>query len=87
MGQQPDEALEVLRTIWNARGQTREELDEAFGTARSCKNMANVGFDGWAEDEADLRAAWRTRLEREGKLNDGAGSIADLIAGPAEGRQ
>jgi len=42
---------------------------------------AGVGFDEYAAgDEADRRAAWRARLEREGKLRP-AGSLRDLILG------
>jgi hypothetical protein len=48
--------------------------------------MANVGFQDMAEDDADVRAAWRDRLQREGKLNPEGGSLADLILGPAERR-
>ena len=76
------EALEVLREVWSAQGQDETGLDEAFGHhghGKSCKNMRNVGFDG--EDE-DLRAAWRGRLEREGKLA-ASGTVADLVFGPA----
>ena len=48
--------------------------------------MADVGFDGLAGDDGDLRAAWRARLEREGKLNPGADSVRDLILGRSEDR-
>ena len=83
------EALEVLRTVWSATGQSEAELDEAFGHhgshqhghGKSCKNMRNVGFDG---DDEDLRAAWRGRLEREGKLAR-SGSLADLVFGATPG--
>ena len=74
------EALEVLREVWSAQGQGG--LDEAFGhhgPGKSCRAMKNVGFDG---DDEDLRAAWRGRLEREGKLT-GGGTVADLVFGPA----
>jgi hypothetical protein len=37
--------------------------------------MRHVGFD---EVDDDLRAAWRAKLEREGKL--GARTVADLLA-------
>jgi hypothetical protein len=81
MSRQPDEALEVLRGVWSAQGQTSAELAEACGTKKSCKNMADVGFDGLADADGDLRAAWRARLQREGKLNPGSGSVRDLILG------
>jgi hypothetical protein len=66
-----DQALMVLRDIWHAREQS--ELPQGHGKA--CKNMKHVGFD---EVDDDLRAAWRAKLEREGKL--GARTVADLLA-------
>jgi len=86
MSREPDEALGVLRGIWSARGQTSADLDEDCGTTKSCKRMADVGFDGMADADGDLRTAWRARLEREGKLNPGAGSVRDLVFGAAESR-
>ena len=84
MSNQPDEAIEVLRGVWSAQGQTSADLDEACGSSKSCKKMADVGFDELAGDDGDLRAAWRARLEREGKLNPAAGSLRDLVLGSAE---
>src|SRR5579875_778196 len=69
---QAQEARNVLRGIWTAQGQGSEDLDEAcghHGPGKSCKNMANVGF---GDTDDDLRAAWRGRLEREGKLMTGS---------------
>ena len=85
MSRQADEALEVLRGVWDAQGQSSADL-EACGTSKSCKSMANINFDGLAGPDGDLRTAWRTRLEREGKLKSGTGSIGDLILGSAEVR-
>jgi hypothetical protein len=82
MSREPDETLEVLRGIWSAQGQTSADLDDASG-GKSCKRMADVGFgelDGGGE--VDVRAAWRARLEREGKLKPGA-SVAGLVLGPS----
>jgi hypothetical protein len=84
---QTDDALEVLRGVWSARGQTSADIDEACGTQKSCKKMADVGFDGLAGADGDLRAAWRDRLRREGKLNAEADGIRDLVLGSAEPRQ
>jgi hypothetical protein len=81
---EPDEAIDVLRAVWTASGRTSAELDELFGSAKSCKNMQNVGFDDFAGSEGDIRSAWRATLEREGKLRDRPGSIADLVLGTAE---
>ncbi len=86
MSREPDETLDVLREVWSAQGQGVADLDEATGAGKSCKRMASVGFQDMADDEGDLRAAWRERLQREGKLNPGGGSIADLILGSAERR-
>jgi hypothetical protein len=86
MSREPDEALGVLRGIWSAQGQTSADLDDDCGTTKSCKRMADVGFDGMADADGDLRTAWRARLEREGKLNPGAASVRDLVFGSAESR-
>jgi hypothetical protein len=85
MSRQADEALEVLRGVWDAQGQSSADL-EACGTSKSCKSMANINFDGLAGPDGDLRTAWRTRLEREGKLNPTAATVGDLVLGPAEAR-
>jgi hypothetical protein len=78
-----EEALEVLRGVWSAQGQTAENVDDDCGPVKACKRMAEVGFDGLAEEtDGDLRLAWRTQLAREGKLNQGAGSVRDLVLGP-----
>jgi hypothetical protein len=96
MSGQQGEALEVLREVWSAQGQTSADLEEACGTTKSCKKMADVGFDGLvgAAREGngtpagdDLRDAWREQLRREGKLNPAAGSVRDLVIGPAEARR
>ena len=77
-----EEVLEVLREVWSAQGQTDGDLEEACGTTKSCKRMSDVGFDGLAEEtDGDLRAAWRTQLAREGKLNPAASSVRDLVLG------
>jgi hypothetical protein len=87
MNQDPEEALEVLRGVWTAQGQTVDDLAETHGDKKSCKNMAHVGFDALAGKDGDLRAAWRATLEREGKLNPGAGSVRDLVLGSTEPRR
>lgn len=81
---EPDETVEVLRGVWNANGQSADDLEDAFGPQKSCKRMADVGFDGYSESSEgeDLRAAWRHTLERDGKLG-GSGSVRDLVFGRA----
>jgi hypothetical protein len=87
MSAEPAGALDVLREIWRSQGQTAADLDDGC-EQKSCKRMdeAGVGFDDFADGEADLTAAWRARLEREGKLSRGGGSIRDLVMGQAEAR-
>jgi hypothetical protein len=84
---QSEEAIEVLRQVWTSSGQTAEDLEDAFGPQRSCKNMRNVGFDDLAESDGDMRSAWRSALLRDGKLNPRAGSVRDLVLGPAESKR
>jgi hypothetical protein len=81
MSGQPEDALDVLREVWSGQGQTSADLDEACGTTKSCKKMADVGFEGMADADGDVRAAWRNTLRREGKLNPEAGSVRDLVLG------
>jgi hypothetical protein len=78
------DALEVLRNVWSARGQTSADIGEQAGQGKSCRRMTGVGFDGVPGDDEDLRAAWRDRLRREGKLNPGGGSVGDLMLGRAD---
>lgn len=79
-GTDQGEALSVLRDIWHATAQTSEDIDEACGVTKSCKNMQQVGFDDFtAEQGGDLNAAWRAQLRREGKLNPEASTVRDLI--------
>jgi hypothetical protein len=80
MGGDTEEALAVLHEIWSARGQSARDVEEACGGGKSCQKMADVGFDGLAaRGGGDLRAAWRTQLAREGKLDPAAGSVRDLV--------
>jgi hypothetical protein len=84
MGAERAEALEVLRDVWRGQAQTVADLDDSCES--HCKKMteAGVGFDDYgANDAVDRVTAWRSRLEREGKLA-AAGSLADLILRPAE---
>lgn len=80
---QSDEALDVLRAVWQGQGQGQADIDEACGTANgSCRVVQSIGFEGLAEETGDVKSAWRETLEREGKLNKGPGSIRDLVLGP-----
>jgi hypothetical protein len=88
MTHEPDDAVEVLRSVWAAdvRAEGSADLDEACGPTKACKNMQLVSFDGMAEPGSDLRQAWRERLEREGKLSASGASIRDLVLGSEEAR-
>jgi hypothetical protein len=90
MTHEPDDVVDVLRTVWaadaSAESRNSAELDEACGPTKSCKNMQLVSFDGLAEPGTDLREAWRDKLEREGKLSSSGGSIRDLVLGSGEAR-
>jgi hypothetical protein len=87
MSNEPNEALDVLREVWSAQDQDSAALAEECGTSQGCKRMSDVGFDGMAGPDGDLRAAWRAQLEREGKLGgEGGRSIRDLILGTAPAR-
>ncbi len=82
-----DEAVEVLRSVWSAQGQSDPDLADAF-EPRACKRMGDVGFGDLAasDDENDLRSAWRATLERDGKLSREAGSVRDLVLGGPDRR-
>jgi len=83
MSSEPNEALEVLREVWSAQGQDSSALEAEGGEVKACKRMSDVGFDGMAGPDGDLRAAWKAKLEREGKLSPVGGSVRDLVLGPA----
>jgi hypothetical protein len=84
MSAESAEALNVLREIWRGQGQTAADLDAECGE-KTCKKMddAGVGYDSFAPD-GDKAAAWRARLDREGKLSRSGGTVRDLVLGPAE---
>lgn len=86
MSSEQDDALEVLRAVWRGQGQVAADLADAAENGKSCKRMADVSFDGFADEDADLTAAWRATLAREGKLRPAGGSIKDLVLGSAESR-
>jgi hypothetical protein len=81
MTRNSDEAVEVLRSVWNVAGATSESRDDDLPTQKVCRNMKDVTFDGMAEPGSDLRQAWRDRLAREGKLSTSGASIRDLVLG------
>ena len=84
MTAEQDKALDVLRAVWRGHGEAAAELADEAGEGRACKRMSDVGFDGFAEGDDDLRAGWRETLAREGKLRPAGGSVRDLVLGEAE---
>ncbi len=77
----------MLRDVWAAQGQTDEDLADVLGPQKSCKRMADVGFDDLAESGDDLRSAWRETLERDGKRRPQGGTLADLVLGRTSDHQ
>lgn len=78
-----EDALSVLRDIWHAREQSAADLDIVLGhgKGKACKAMKHIGFGGATEPvDDDLRTAWRSKLEREGKLAPNGQSVRDLLA-------
>ena len=86
MTEQPTDGAEVLRSVWAAEGTTSAALDDDCGPTKPCKNMKDITFDGFAEPGSDLRQAWRSKLEREGKLSTTGHSIRDLVLGTDQPR-
>lgn len=87
------QALAALRGIWSAKDQTSVDIDESCGNTKACKNMNSVGFQGLVDEVDDpsksvgnnLRAAWKTKLEREGKTSTGT-SVRDLVFGSSDSK-
>ena len=86
MADQPTDAVEVIRALWAVEGAASSEVDDDCGPTKSCKNMKDITFDGFAEPGSDLGQAWRSKLEREGKLNTTGHSIRDLVLGTDQPR-
>jgi hypothetical protein len=82
MADASQDGVEVLRALWSAENRDRSEVDEEGGPVKQCRNMKDVGFEGFGVPGADLQEAWRERLAREGKL--GSGSLRDLIDAPVD---
>ena len=79
MADESDDAMGVLRSIWQQAPEQVDELDAECGPTKACRNMKDVTFDGFAEDGVDMATAWRNKLQREGKLS--GSSLGDLVFG------
>jgi len=73
---------EVLRALWADDTVDKAELDEVCPPQKTCRNMKDVTFDGYAESGSDLGSAWRELLASEGKLR--GSSVRDLVLGAAQ---
>lgn len=71
-------------TMWSTPDDSQVLLDEDCSPSKTCRNMVGVSFEGLAAEGTDVADAWRSTLEREGKLISGSGSLADLVFGPSE---
>lgn len=72
-----DNSAEVLRAVWQGTPGAVQELDEECNPNKSCRNMKDITFDGFAEDGTDIASAWRNTLEREGKRS--GQSLGELL--------
>lgn len=67
--------------MWSTPDEDQVLLDADCSPTKTCKNMVGISFEGFAEDGADLAAAWRATLEREGKVSSDSVSLGDLVLG------
>lgn len=72
-----DGSAEVLRAVWQGTPGAVQELDEECNPNKSCRNMKDITFDGFAEEGTDIASAWRNTLEREGKRS--GQSLGELL--------
>ncbi len=80
---------ESIQSIWSVNSDEISkivEIEEECGPTKTCKNMKEITFEGFAESGGSLSDAWKATLAREGKLNEGKGSIKDIILGSKENR-
>lgn len=69
-------------SMWSSPADDQVLLDADCSPSKTCRNMVDVGFDGFADSDTDLRSAWRATLEREGKASGDGATLRDLILGP-----
>lgn len=78
-------------TPWSREVQAQIDIKEC-SDARCLNVEVNVGYQGLADDSVlsqsaavgnDLRTAWRTKLEGEGKFSSGR-SLRETVFGPSE---
>lgn len=79
-------------TRWSEEEHTKTDIREC--TDQHCMNVeVNCGFQGLDPDSPlsqsagvsnELRAAWKSKLEGEGKATSGPQSLRDIVFGSAE---
>lgn len=75
-----DSTAGMLDSVWMV-SHDHFHLDEDCSPSKPCRNMKGVTFDGYADEGADIGAAWKAQLAREGKLSTTGESIRDLVLG------
>lgn len=80
MTAQDETSGEVLQSVWMV-SHDHFDLDEDCSPTKPCRNMKGVSFDGYGDDGADIGAAWKAQLAKEGKLVESGGSVRDLVLG------
>lgn len=79
-----DDRHDPTRVVWANDDEVGAiAFDEECSPTRVCRNAREFSFEGIAVEGGDLQAAWREKLEREGKFNRSAESIRDLVLGQA----
>jgi hypothetical protein len=77
----------TIQSIWASKADEISEiaeLDEDCGPTKTCKNMKEITFEGFAGSGGNLAEAWKATLVREGKLKNGNGSIKEIVLGSTE---
>lgn len=67
--------------LWSQPSDDQVLFDEDCSPTKTCRNMVDVSFDGFAAEGTDLRAAWKATLEAEGKLAAAETSLRELVMG------
>lgn len=77
-----DNSTDPASAVWTTdESAGTSAFDEECSPTRVCRNAREFSFEGIAADGGDLKAAWRDRLEREGKFDASGGSLRDLVFG------
>lgn len=71
--------IDDASAMWSTPDDDQVLLDADCSPTKTCRNMVDVSFDGLAEPGTDLTAAWRARLQSEGKIVAGSSTLADLV--------